>query len=55
MSDGASQQRVVKTVKGVPAYVYAASREEAQRLLDTSYLKKYRAVPVRWWRRWLRV
>ncbi len=30
----------------VPEVVYAESREEAQRLLDESYLKKYRAVPV---------
>lgn len=29
-----------------PEFVYAASREEAERLLDNSYLTKYRAVPV---------
>lgn len=32
--------------KATPQYVYAKSREEAQQLLDESYLLKFRAVPV---------
>lgn len=34
------------TAAKVPEFVYAESRAEAQRLLDESYLTKYRAMPL---------
>jgi hypothetical protein len=41
--------RLSKRSRGEPEVVYATSREEAQRLLDESYLDKYVAVPVAEW------
>jgi hypothetical protein len=36
---------IEKLIEATPEFVYAKDRDEAQRLLDESYLAKYRAVP----------